>query len=208
MDNKASKKPSKAEFIIETVIIVLIAIGMVFLNTYTQMLFNKLVSAGHSAVFVKDDIKFNSDEEFAEQLKEYLPDAYKMIELYDENLDLLFQIQFNDSIAQKDSITKYPQIMDILISNEEGQTTIMLGDTEQNVFFNWLINNHGERRLLLVYSSIEQVEGIWIYNMISYFIILMVLILLILFRVRIYRMKMKEYNDITNLLKMELSNKP
>lgn len=208
MDNKVSKKPSKAEFIIETVIIVLIAIGMVFLNTYTQMLFNKLVSAGHSAVFVKDDIKFNSDEEFAEQLKEYLPDAYKMIELYDENLDLLFQIQFNDSIAQKDSITKYPQIMDILISNEEGQTTIMLGDTEQNVFFNWLINNHGERRLLLVYSSIEQVEGIWIYNMISYFIILMVLILLILFRVRIYRMKMKEYNDITNLLKMELSNKP
>lgn len=195
------KQPAriKLTFPIEAAIVILIGIGMIFLNQYTESLFDKLYQAGQSAVFIKDDVEFENDQEFAERLTEYLPSTYKMIELYDENLDLLFQIQFNnESKNPKEDIGDHPRFMNFLKTNEEGQTAITIDNTQQNVYFKWMDNTRGEHRLLLVYSSIDNVQGIWIFHLISYLIIALVFALLLALKIRAHTDKIKSYHMMIN----------
>lgn len=184
----------KLTFPIEAAIVILIGIGMIFLNQYTETLFDKLYQAGQSAVFIKDDVEFENDQEFAERLTEYLPSTYKMIEVYDENLDLLFQIQFNESKYAKENITDHPKFINFLKSNEEGQTAITIDNSQQNVYFKWMDNTRGEHRLLLVYSSIDNVKGIWLFHLISYLIIALVFALLLALKIRAHNDKIKSYH--------------
>ena len=186
----------KLTFPIEAAIIILIGIGMIFLNQYTESLFDKLYQAGQSAVFIKDDIVFDNEQEFAEQLTEYLPSTYKMIELYDDNLDLLFQIQFNDDIKETEDIHSHPNFMKFLSAHEEGQTNIDMDGTTQNAYFKWIYNTRGEHRLLIVYSSIENVQGIWVFHLISYLIIALVFILLLSLRIRAHNDKIRAYKTM------------
>ena len=57
MNNKGKGKRSA---ILEAVIILLIGVGLIFLNLYTENLFRKLHQAGQSAVFVMDDTTFEN----------------------------------------------------------------------------------------------------------------------------------------------------
>ena len=196
MNNKGKGKRSA---ILETVIILLIGVGLIFLNLYTENLFRKLHQAGQSAVFVMDDATFENEDEFTEQLIEYLPSSYKMIELYDENIDLLFQIQFNDKIEKTEDIHDHPNMMNFFKANQEGQTKIMIDDVEQNVYFKWMDNTRGEHRLLVVYSSIETVQGIWIFHLVSYVIIALVFALLLVLSIR-------RHNDTIAAYKVMIDN--
>ena len=184
----------KLTFPIEAGIIILIGIGMIFLNRYTESLFDKLYQAGQSAVFIKDDVEFENDQELTEQLIEYLPSTYKMIELYDEKMDLLFQIQFNNDAKDTEDIHDHPNLMEYFRSNDEGQTSLEIDNTQQNMYFKWMDNTRGEHRLLVVYSSIETVQGIWIFHLISYLIIALVFILLLSLRIRAHNDKIKAYH--------------
>lgn len=185
----------KLTFPIEAAIVILIGIGMIFLNQYTETLFDKLYQAGQSAVFIKDDMEFEDDQEFAERLTEYLPSTYKMIEIYDDNLDLLFQIQFNEeSKNAKEDINNHPKFISYLRSKEEGQTAITINNSQQNVYFKWMENTRGEHRLLLVYSSIDNVKGIWLFHLISYLIIALVFALLLALKIRAHNDKIKSYH--------------
>ena len=145
----------KLTFPIEAAIIILIGIGMIFLNQYTESLFDKLYQAGQSAVFIKDDVVFDNEQEFAEQLTEYLPSTYKMIELYDDNLDLLFQIQFNDDIKETEDIHSHPNFMRFLSAHEEGQTNIDMDGSTQNAYFKWMDNtlSNGDIMDLYLYGD-------------------------------------------------------
>lgn len=188
----------KLTFPIEAAIVILIGIGMIFLNRYTESLFDKLYQAGQSAVFIKDDMEFENDQEFAERLTEYLPSAYKMIELYDDKLELLFQIQFNDESKKTEVLNDHPRLVGFLRSHEEGQTTITLDNTQQSIYFKWMTNTRGENRLLLVYSSIDNVQGIWLFHLISYLIIALVFALLLALKIRAHNDKIKSYHTMIN----------
>jgi len=196
MNNKGKGKRSA---ILEAVIILLIGAGLIFLNLYTENLFRELHQAGQSAVFVMDDTTFENEDEFAEKLTEYLPSSYKMIELYDENIDLLFQIQFNDKIENTEDIHDHPNMMNFFKANQEGQTKIMIDDVEQNVYFKWMDNTRGEHRLLVVYSSIETVQGIWVFHLVSYVIIALVFALLLVLSIR-------RHNDTISAYKVMIDN--
>lgn len=184
--------------ILEIILVILIAGCMIFLNLFTTTKLKEYEISSKSAVFVMDDVDFENEQEFAEEIMDYLPGSYKMIELYDEDLELLFQIQFNDEYIPKDDISNHPRIVALLTENEEGQTNLVMGKTEQNVYFKWLTNSRGEKRLLIVYSSIQNVENLWIFSLVCYLVIILVFVLLIRLHSNNYWDKINSYKRIVD----------
>ena len=196
--NESRKKRLINFFSIETIIILIIAACMLFLNTFTVKKINEIELARNNAVFLVDDLDFPDQEEFAEELKSYLKDSYKMIELYDENFELLFQIQFNDSPKVKSDITGQPELMTILKENKEGQTSILIDKDEEEVYFKWITNSRGEERLLIVYSSIKNIKGLWVFSFVCWFVMILIFVLVIRLHSKNYNDKIKQYQSMTN----------
>ena len=193
---------------VDTIIVLLIAACLIFINGFTVRKLNELEHAGKSAIFIKDDIQVFEDETLSEEIRDFIPEAYKMIELYDENLDLLFQAKFVDvkEPSTKTDIKKYSSLTDILYNNEEGQTSLTINDEEQNIYFKWVMNSRNEHRLLIVYSSIKQVSGIWIFSLMCYITLILVFVLLIRIRTASYHDKIRQYKDMTEHLRNEFKN--
>lgn len=194
---------------IETILILMIAGCILFINTFTVRKLNELELSGKSAIFINDDIPMIEDKAISEEIKDYMPSAYKMIELYDENLDLLFQAQFNDSdnsFIKNNDIRRYPAFTSLLRKKNEGQTAIMIDNKEENVYFRWVTNSRGEKRLIIVYSSILKVKGLWVFSFVCYMTLILVFILLIRIHTRSYLEKIKRYGELTNSLKDDLKD--
>ena len=192
------KKRLISFFNIETSIIIVIAACMIFLNTFTVKKLNELEVARNNAVFLLDEIEFPDQEEFTEEMKSYLNDSYKMIELYDENFELLFQIQFVDNYKTKGDLINQKDLVSILKNNKEGQTVINIGDSEEDVYFKWITNSRGEERLLLVYSAIKNVRGLWVFSFICWLVLILVFILVIRLHSKNYTEKIEQYKSMTN----------
>lgn len=203
------KKKGKLSTNIDTLIILAIAAGILFLNIFTTTKLNEFESARKSAIFIRDDIQMINNEDLSEEIKEYIPEAYKMIEVYDEKFDLLFQIQFNDpneELLPKNSIHLYPTLYNLLSNNDEGQTSVIMGDQEENVYFKWVTNSYGERRLLIVYNSANTVSGIWLFSLVCYLVLILVFILLIRMHSTRYHDKINQYREMTNIIRAELNS--
>ena len=85
------------------------------------------------------------------------------------------------------------------LKDPDGDHQIMIDDVEQNVYFKWMDNTRGEHRLLVVYSSIETVQGIWIFHLVSYVIIALVFALLLVLSIR-------RHNDTIAAYKVMIDN--
>ena len=189
---------------LDTLILILIACCMFFLNSYTVTKLNDMQEAKNDAIFIKGDVTFGDEEQFAEEIINYLPDTYKMIELYDENLVIGFQVQFNDANIPKDDITRYPNIVDILKNNEEGQTRVRIGGTEQDIYFKWLTTSTGERRLLMVYSAVHEITGLWVFSFVCYFVLILVCVLFIRLRYQSLKDNITRYGISTKRIRDEI----
>jgi len=182
----------------EMLIIVAIAGCLLFVNTFTVTKINEMESARSNAVFLMDEIEFPEQEEFTEELQGYLKDSYKMIELYDDNFDLLFQIQFNDDYLSKADIKTEPELISLLKRNKEGQASIVVNEDEEDVYFKWITNNNGEERLLMVYSAIKNVKGLWLFSFTCWMIMILIFVLVIRLHTKSYEDKIVQYKSITN----------
>lgn len=189
---------------VDTLILIIIACCMFFLNSYTVTKLNEMQNARNDAVFTKGDITFEDEEQFATEIINYLPDTYKMIELYDENLDIGFQMQFNDGNIPKDDITKYPQLVDILRNNEEGQTRVVIRGVDQDIYFKWLTTNNDERRLLMIYSAVPQITGLWVFSFVCYAVLILVCILFVRLRFKSFKDNIARYNLSTKRIRDEI----
>ena len=186
----------------ETLIMIIIAGCMIFLNIFTSKKLSALEHSKKDAMFVMDEIVFNNDEDFTKEIVEYLPEPYKLIEVYNDKLELQFHVEFNDHHdAKKDSLNNYPNLIEILKSHEEGQTTTKIGDSEQDIYFKWLTNSDGGKHLLMVYSSAEEVKGLWLFTLVCYLVIILVFLLIISSKIRAYHEKVNDYNNLTNINK-------
>ena len=203
------KKKSKLSINLDTLIILAIGAGILFINIFTTTKLNEFEKARKSAIFIRDDLQMINDEDLSEEIKEYIPEAYKMIELYDEKFDLLFQIQFNDpneDLLPNNSIQLYPTLFNTLSTNDEGQASVTMGDQEEQVYFKWVTNTYGERRLLIVYNSTKTVSGIWLFSLVCYLVLILVFVLLIRIHSKRYHEKISQYRQMTNMIRDELNS--
>ena len=91
---------------------IIIAGCMIFLNIFTTQKLSALEHSKKDAMFVMDEIVFNNDEDFTKEIVEYLPEPYKLIEVYNEKLELQFHVEFNNHHdTKKDSLSNYPNLI-------------------------------------------------------------------------------------------------
>lgn len=192
--------------IFETGIIIAIAACVIFLNMFTTKKFTDLEEAAHDALFVVDSIPISEDDVFAEQIRDYLPDTYKMIELYDINLELLLRIQFDNDQTEPRDIRENDEIMSVIANTTEGQAHISVGEMEQDFYYRWLENSKGEMRLLTVYSKIHNVQNLWVFSFVCYLIMVLIFILLIRLHIRRYQDHISRYRESTNNLSSSMKS--
>ena len=196
--DKNKKKRLINFFSVETIIILVIAACMLFLNTFMVKKINEIQLVRNNAVFLVDDLDFPDQEEFKEELKSYLKDSYKMIELYDEEFELLFQIQFNDGYKSKGDLINQKDLISIIKNNKEGQTTITIDNDEEDVYFKWITNSRGEERLLMVYSAIQEVKNLWVFSFVCWFVMILIFVLVIRLHSKSYTDRINQYKSMTN----------
>ena len=186
-------------FYVEISIILVIAACMIFLNIFMERKIDELQQSAQDAVFVREELDYQSENLLSEDIRELIPSAYKTIEIYDEDFNRLMQVCFNNQVPETQSIRESPELMRILSESNEGQTTYMVGDIEQSVYFRWLNNSNGETRLMIIYSAIQDVQNLWIFSMVSYLVIILAFVLLVILRYKAQAEAIKNYRQVVKL---------
>lgn len=182
---------------IETILVLLIAGCIIFLNAFTTGKMNEIDSAGNDALFIRQDLPYQDSEVLAEEIIKYHPDTCKMIEMYDENFEMVFSIQFDEEMSDCNNIHDYPDLINLFKDSNEGQTTITINDIEEYVYFQWIPNNRGENRLIVVYSIKQEVRNIWVFTFVCYMVLILVFILLIRLHHLHYIDKINQYKKVS-----------
>ena len=184
-------------FSFETVIICVIALCVIFLNSFATVKMTELESSGNEALFIRQDLPYEDSEILAEEIVQYHPDTCKMIEMYDENFEMVFSVQFDEKVVECSDIHNYPELIELLKQSKEGQTTVTMGDVEEYVYFQWTTNNRNEDRLLLIYSSKHEVSNIWIFSFVCYMVMILIFVLLIKMHTCNLSERIKYYRHLT-----------
>lgn len=191
---------------IETIIIIAIAACVLFLNVFTINKLSELDQAGTEAMFIKDGLEYPESEDLREEIIKYRPQSCKMIEMYDEKFELLFSLQFDETHPiHTENINDYPDLLELLKTTEEGQTTVKFEKSKEEVYFKWVTNNRNEERLVIVYSTKHIVENVWIFSFVCYLVLILVFVLLIRLHTQHYNDKINQYMRSSNNFRDEIS---
>ena len=193
---KSNKKLSMIN--VETIIIIAIAACVLFLNVFTSNKLSSLKTAGEEAMFIMDGLEYPESDKFREEILKYRPDSCKMIEMYNSDFKLLFSLQFDDAHSiQNGNMIDHPKLLEVLNSSNEGQTSIEMDGYTENIYFQWINNDHEEKRLIIIYSCLEEVEHLWIFKMVCYIILILLFFLLIRLHLKEYKMVVNNYKRVS-----------
>lgn len=193
------KRPNKNtmkshNFTFEILIIIVIALCMIFLVNFTNNKLDEIVTSDREALLVSDIENSQMHEELAKQIVQFRPDACKMIEVFSEDFDLMFKVQFKDDTTHPNILTDHEDLINLLKSNKEGQTTIEIGDETEDVYFRWEYTTTGEKCLIIIYMAKPTVKNVWVVSVVAYIVILLVFILLLRMIYVRYRERIEIYS--------------
>lgn len=195
-------------FNIETIIILIITACVLFLNTFAANKMYELERVGTEAMFVADGLNYSNSEQLGNEIVKYRPDSYKMIEIYNESFELLFSLQFDENRKiYNNNIYDHEELLYLLNNTDKGQTLITVGDYKEQVYFEWMTNNKNEKRLVIVYSTKEIVNNIWMFSFICYIILILIFILLIRLHTKNYNDKIYQYKMVSYNFRDEVNRK-
>lgn len=201
------KRPNKKHnnyqsFTIELLITITIALCMIFLVNFANNKLDEIVSSDKEALLMNVNESDEMHQKLAEQIIQFRPDACKMIEVFSEDYQLLFKVQFKAESESSDLLIDHKDLISLFESESEGHTTIDIGDSTEDVYFRWELMETGQKCLVIIYMSKPVVKNIWIFSAVSYTVIILVFILLVRIlyirheeRVEIYRLMEKYSQD-------------
>ena len=190
------KSPKKQNFTFEIIIIILIACCMIFLVNFANNKLDEIVTSDREALLMSNVENSQMREELARQIVQFRPDACKMIEVFSEDFELMFKVQFKDETTHQNILTEHEDLMNLLKSNKEGQTTIEIGDETEDVYFRWENTCTGEKCLIIIYMAKPIVRNVWVVSVVAYVVIVLVFILLL----RMIYVRYKERVEIYSIL--------
>lgn len=202
MNNKKN-----SSFKIETIIIILIAGCMIFLVDFTNNKIDEFSRLEEEAMLVNHDPSNPIHEQLAQEIIEYRPDTYKMIEIYTEDFEIMMTLQFIESGLKNIDLDDYPDLVDLFNNNEEGHTELFFGENneiKEDIYFKWVKASDNNKYLMIVYSSIHPVQNIWIFNFVCYLVLLLVFLLLLRMHLKNYKEKVQQYEQLSDDLKKRL----
>lgn len=200
------KNKKNSSFKIETLIIILIAGCMIFLVDFTNNKINEFSRLEEEIMLVNHDPSNPIHEQLAQEIIEYRPDTYKMIEIYTEDFDIMMTLQFIETGLKNINLDEYPDLIELFNENEEGHTQLSFSDNEikEDIYFKWVKASDNNKYLMIVYSSRHPVQNIWIFNFVCYIVLLLIFILLLQMHLKNYKDKVQQYEQLSNDLKKRL----
>lgn len=183
---------------IETIIIFIIAACMIFLIDFTHDKLNDFARLEQEALLVNHDPSNPVHEELAKEIMQYRPGAYKMIEIYKPNLEIMMTLQFMQDEKYETNLNDHPDLVELFYENEEGHTQLMIGDKEEDIYFRWTDGANGEKYLIVVYSSRHPVKNLGVFTFVCYMVLLLVFVLLIRLHISHYNDKIKQYKTMSD----------
>lgn len=125
-------------------------------------------------LFVTDEQSKINDKDLQKMILDYRPYAYKMIETYDHELNLVFRLMFNEQVLNtKDTITNHPDLLAYFKTHDEGHTKYFIGSDEVDVFYKWCdVEGSEDDQLIVIYASRQKEPNFWQFQMLCYMILI------------------------------------
>lgn len=181
----------------EIIIAIAIAICMIFLINFANAKMEEVIISNKESLLINHDPLNPIHEDLAEEIVKFRPGACKMIDVYSEDLEPLFTVQFYDNNTEHASLRDFPDLVDLLRNNEEGHTEISIDGIDENVYFRWSETSRGEHYLVMVYMSQPEVNNLWVFSFICYLILILVFILLIRIHIIQHNEQIRAYHALT-----------
>ena len=203
-NKKVNKK--KSIFNIEILIIFVIAALMIFLINFANAKLNEVITVDREALLMNSDANSLISDDLAKEIIKFRPESCKMIELFSQNFELIFRVQFreNDESRSYDSIKNHPELMDLFLNNKNGHANITVDGEEEDIYFEWTITNTGDAALMIIYMARPVVKNLWLFSFVCYMILLLVFLLVIVMKYRMHKQLMKEYENLQNSIKIRI----
>lgn len=194
----STRKKRNPGYKIEMGIIFIIAGCLLFLIFFADRKLEEIIISDREALLIQHDPTDKLHEELADSIIDFRPDACKMIEVFSEDLQPIFRIQFRDDDEHtKEELEDYPELVRLLNNNEDGHTQVTIGDEEEDVYFRWTETVSGDKRLVIIYMSRPIVHNMWVFHLVCYTILILVFILFILLQLKGHRDKVEQYKTIS-----------
>lgn len=201
--NKKSIKIYK--FNIERAIVLIIALCMIFLINFANTKLNEIAISEREALLMKHDPINPIHNELAQKIREFRPDVCKMIEVYSDEFDQLFSVQFKENtLTINNNLSDYAELVELFKTNKEGHTNIEIDDNEEDIYFQWVDTSEGKHYLIIIYMSKPIVENLWVFEFVCYLILVLVFVLIIRLHMIQQQDKIRYYQTISNETRRKL----
>lgn len=193
------------EFILALLIVVCVVLSMMTVDYTIEYMGDRY----SETLFIPDSYADVNDPELEKLIKEYQPNPAKMIEVYDENFDLAFRINFaedSDDETYK-NIKDFPELMEYFTENREGHTYFKSSENkETDLYFRWyMVNNHqgpngiegDTEHLVLIFMTRPEAVSYLLNRLLSYAILVLAftIVLVALRKQRDEKMRLLESNS-------------
>ena len=186
----------KQMYICNTLIIFLIGLILLGMNYFVNSKFKEMEISSKEAMLLNDNLTIASKEDLSKYMKIYRPDAYKRIEIYDENFNSTFSIILDDYSTPM-NLKEHPELIQELQSKEEGQSTFKQNDYEANVYFKWNTDSDG-KRLYIIYTRRSIIKYLYIYNFLSCGVMCLIFVFFLINHFNLYKMNQSHYSNLIN----------
>ncbi len=190
--------PSSRLLKAQLLIVGLIAVLMIFLIIFANDKMDQVLDAEQEALLMSHDPNSPIHSELAKEIIKFRPDACKMIEVYSSDLEPLFKVQFLEEDNEADNdISNYPELMELLTSNPEGHTSIVVDEKDEDVYFRWTESSTGDPYLVIIYMSRPVIKNLWVFSLTCYLIIFLVFALMIMLLFNNYNKDIQYYHSLS-----------
>ena len=193
------------EFILALLIVVCVVLSMMTVDYTIEYMGDRY----SETLFIPDSYADVNDPELEELIKEYQPNPAKMIEVYDENFDLAFRINFAEDADDETykNIKDFPELMEYFTENREGHTYFKSSENkETDLYFRWyMVNNHqgptgiegDTEHLVLIFMTRPEAVSYLLNRLLSYAILVLAftIVLVALRKQRDEKMRLLESNS-------------
>lgn len=191
---------------IDTVIIFLVAACMIFLIDFTHDKLHEFDRLEQEALLVNHDPSNPIHEDLAKEIVQYRPGAYKMIEIYTPDFEIMMTLQFSNSDEYSTDLSKHPDLMELFYTHEEGHTQLTVNDKLEDIYFRWTEGANDNKYLIIIYASRAPVKNLAIFDFVCYIVLLLMFMLLFRLRMKQYREKIKQYKSIQDDVRSRISH--
>lgn len=194
----STRKKRNHGYRIEKLIILAIAACLLFLIFFADKKLEEIITSDREALLLQHNPSDPLHDELADNIIDFRPDACKMIEVFSEDLQPIFRIQFRDDDEHtNEELNDYPELVRLLNSSDDGHTQVTIDNEEEDVYFRWTETVSGDKRLVIIYMSRPIVRNMWVFHLVCYVILILVCMLFIVLQLRGHNEKVERYKAIS-----------